>query len=124
MDITAKLDTEQKEVYSYLVDGICTKEKAFEIVNNYEFSIYDSFYDFVKYHIEICGCNLPEFVQLDWVQMWREAFVNNECYALLDARDDFEEYPDTWDTANPLYIQWEDQFYENINVSRFLEVYI
>lgn len=118
------LDSEQLEVYNYLIDGICTKEKAFEIVNDYEFSIHDSFYDFVEHHIEICGCNLPTFVQLDYVQMWRESFANSDNYVLLDARDDFKPCPDTWDTANPLYIQWEDQFYENINVSRFLDVYI
>lgn len=117
------LDSEQLEVYNYLVDGICTKDKAFEIVNNYEFSIYDSFYDFVKYNIESCGCNFPEFVQIDWVQTWRELFCNSDNYVLLDNKKDFEYYPDTWDTANPLYIQWEKQFYETINVSRFLEVY-
>ena len=118
------LDSEQLEVYNYLIDVICTKEKAFEIVNDYEFSIYDSFYDFVEYHIENCGCKLPEFVQLDYVQTWRESFANSDNYVLLDARDDFEYCPDTWDTASPLYIQWEDSFFETINVSRFLEVYI
>ena len=118
------LDSEQLEVYNYLIDGIYTKEKAFEIVNDYEFSIHDSFYDFVEYHIENCGCKLPEFVQLDYVQTWRESFANSDNYVLLDARDDFEYCPDTWDTASPLYIQWEDSFFETINVSRFLEVYI
>ena len=118
------LDSEQLEVYNYLVDGICTKAKAFEIANNYEFSIYNSFEDCVNSYIENCDCKLPEFVRLDLVQMWRESFVSSDCYVLLDARDDFEYYPDTWDATNPLYIQWEDHFYETINVSRFLEVYI
>lgn len=118
------LNSEQLEVYKYLIDGICTKEKAYNIVNNYEFSIYNSFEDCVNSYIENCGCTLPEFVRLDLVQMWRESFVHSDNYVLLDARKDFEYYPDTWDTSNPLYIQWEDQFYETINVSRFLEVYI
>lgn len=112
------------EVYKYLLSIRIENKKAFEIANNCEFTIFDSFEDCVNYYIENCGCNLPEFVQLDWVQMWRESFMDKEQYALLDARKDFEYCPDTWDTANPLYIQWEYQFYETINVSRFLEVYI
>ena len=119
------LDNEQLEVYTYLVDVVdYDKDKAYDVVNNYEFSIYNSFEDCVNSYIENCGCKLPEFVQLDWVQMWRESFANSDNYVLLNARDDFEYYPDTWDTVNPLYIQWEDSFFETINVSRFLEVYI
>ena len=118
------LDSEQLEVYNYLVDGICTNDKAFEIANNHEFSIYDSFYDFVEDSIESRGCNLPEFVQIDLTQTWRELFCNSDNYVLLDAKKDFEYHPDTWDTASPLYIEWENQFYETINVSRFLEAYI
>lgn len=119
------LDNEQKEVYNYLVDVMdYYEDKAYDIVNNYEFTIYNSFEDYVDYNIENYGCKLPEFVRLDYVQMWREFFANDDSFTLLDARDDFQYCPDTWDTASPLYIQWEDQFYENINVSRFLEVYI
>lgn len=119
------LDNEQKEVYNYLVDVMdYYEDKAYDIVNNYEFTIYNSFEDYVDYNIENYGCKLPEFVRLDLIQMWRESFMSDEQYALLDARKDFKPCPDTWDTASPLYIQWEDQFYENINVSRFLEVYI
>ena len=120
----SSFDNRQLDVYKYLVDIRIGDKKAYEIASNYEFVIYDSFEDFVNYHIENCGCKLPEFVRLDLIQMWRESFMSDEQYALLDARKDFKPCPDTWDTANPLYIQWEDQFYENINVSRFLEVYI
>ena len=121
---TKHFDNEQKEIYKYLLSIRIENKKAFDVANNYEFTIYDSFEDFVNYHIENYGCKLPEFVRLDWVQMWRESFMSEEQYALLDAREDFEPCPDTWDTASHLYILWEEQFYETINVSRFLEVYI
>ena len=119
------LDSEQLEVYTYLVDVVdYDKDKAYDIANNYEFSIYNSFEDYVNYNIENYGCKLPEFVRLDYVQMWRESFANDDSFTLLDAKDDFQYCPDNWDTASPLYIQWEAQFYDTINVSRFLEVYI
>ena len=120
---TKHFDDEQMEVYKYLLDICIPEKKSFEVVNNYEFEIFDSFEDCVTSYIENCGCKLPDFVRLDLVQMWRESFVAHEYYNLLDAGEDFQDRPETWDTANPLYIQWEYQFYETINNSRFLEVY-
>ena len=122
MDIK-QFDNGQMEVYKYLLDILIPEKKAFEIVKNYEFSIYNSFEDYVIECIESCGGKLPDFVRLDLVQMWRESFLAYESYDLMDAGEDFEDRPETWDTASPLYIQWEDQFYETINNSRFLEVY-
>ena len=70
---TKHFDDEHMEVYKYLLDICIPEKKSFEVVNNYEFEIFDSFEDCVTSYIENCGCKLPDFVRLDLVQMWRES---------------------------------------------------
>lgn len=117
------LDSEQLEIYNYLVDTVGYDEDyAYGIVSNYEYSLYDDFETFVYEALEINGGTVPEFIEFDYAGMWLHTFAYHNTYHFID-NDEFKNKPDCLYKDEPEYKRWEFDFYETINKSRFLEIH-
>lgn len=116
-------DSEQIEVYTYLVDTVgYIEDYAFRIVNNYEYSLHDDFETFVYEAVEINGGNIPEFIEFDFVGMWLHTFAYlKETHFFIDNLD-FQNIPHCY-KDEPEYKRWEFDFLETIKKSRFLEIH-
>lgn len=119
------LDSEQLEVYNYLVDTVGYDEDyAYGIVSEYEYRLYDDFESFIYEAVEINGGVAPEFIEFDYVGMWLHTFAyHDETYFFID-NENFQNRPDCLYKDEPEYKRWEFYFYHTMNNSRFLEVYI
>lgn len=119
-----KLDTEQKEVYSCLVDSIgYDEDEAYEIVSEYEYSLHDSFEDFIYNYIESNGWNIPDFIEFDFVGMWLHTFAQYYSqYNFID-HPNFKRRPNCFYKDDPEFKHWEFYFLDIIKDSRFLEVH-
>lgn len=118
------LDSDQIEVYNYLVDTVGYDEDyAYGIVNEYEYTLYDDFEDFVYNSIESCGVNIPDFVELDFVGMWLHTFAHYcSRYNFIDYPN-FKRRPNCFYKDDPEFKHWEFYFLDIIKDSRFLEVH-
>lgn len=117
------LDSEQLEVYNYLVDVVGYDEDyAYGIVSNYEYSLYDDFESFIYEAVEINGGKVPEFIEFDYIGMWLHSFAYYNNYHFID-NDEFKTRPNCLYKSEPEYKRWEFDFRETINKSRFLEVH-
>lgn len=124
MDITAKLDTEQKEVYYYLVDSVGYDEfDAYDIVKEGEYTLYDDFESFIYETLEANGCKVPSFVEFDYVKMWLRTFAHcGDVYKFVDAPE-LKRIPDSMFPDSQEFKYWEFDFMEAVNKSRFLEIH-
>ena len=118
------LDSDQIEVYTYLVDTVgYIEDYAFRIVNNYEYSLHDDFESFVYEAVEINGGVVPEFIEFDYAGMWLHTFAyHDETYFFID-NENFKNRPDCLYKDEPEYKRWEFDFLETIKKSRFLEIH-
>lgn len=117
------LDSEQLEVYNYMVNTVGYNEDyAYKVVSNYEYTLHDDFESFVYKAVEINGGNVPEFIEFDFVGMWLHTFVYcKETYFFIDNLD-FQNIPHCY-KDEPEFKRWEFDFLETIKKSRFLEIH-
>ena len=117
------LDSEQLEVYTYLVDTVGYDEDyAYGVVSEYEYSLYDDFESFVYEAVEINGGTVPEFIRFDYISIWLHTFAYYNTYYFID-NSAFKKRPNCLYKIEPEYKRWEFDFRETINKSRFLEVH-
>ena len=68
------LDSDQIEVYNYLVDTVGYDEDyAYGIVNEYEYTLYDDFESFVYEALEVNGGTVPEFIEFDFRETMKKS---------------------------------------------------
>ena len=117
------LDSEQLEVYNYLIDTVgYIEDYAYRIVNEYEYTLHDDFESFVYEAVEVNGGNVPEFIEFDFVGMWLHTFVYcKETHLFID-NVDFQNSPPCY-KDEPEFKRWEFDFLETIKKSRFLEIH-
>lgn len=117
------LDSEQLEVYNYLIDTVgYIEDYAYRIVNEYEYTLHDDFESFVYEAVEVNGGNVPEFIEFDFVGMWLHTFVYcKETHLFID-NEDFQNSPPCY-KDEPEFKRWEFDFLETIKKSRFLEIH-
>ena len=117
------LDSDQIEVYNYLVDTVGYDEDyAYGIVNEYEYTLYDDFESFVYEALEVNGGTVPEFIEFDFVGMWLHTFAYYSTYFFIDNLE-FKKRPNCLYKDEPEYKRWEFDFRETMKKSRFLEIH-
>lgn len=122
MDLKA-LDSEQLEVYNYLIDNaIYDEDDAYGIVSNYEYSLYDDFESYIYETVEINGGTIPDFIEFNYVCMWLHTFSYLNGHYFIDNQE-FKKRPKYIYKDEPEYKRWEFDFYHTINNSRFLEIH-
>ena len=117
------LDSEQLEVYNYLVDTVGYDEDyTYRIVNHHEYTIHDDFESFIIDMFDYYGSNIPEFVEFDYIGMWLHTFSYLNGHYFIDNLE-FKKRPNYIYKDEPEYKRWEFDFHETIKKSRFLEVH-
>lgn len=69
-----EFNTEQNQVFNILIENDVCIERAIDGVHNYEYSIYDNFYEFVDEYIRQTCNDLPNFIEFDYLAMWYRTF--------------------------------------------------
>lgn len=116
------LDSEQLEVYNYLVDAVgYEEEEAYEIVNIYEYKLHDDFESYIYEAVEINGGTIPDFIEFDYIGMWLHTFSYLNGHYFIDNLE-FKKRPNYIYKDEPEYKRWEFDFKETMKKSRFLEI--
>lgn len=73
-----EFDTEQYQVFNILIENDVCIDNAIDGVLNYNYAIYDNFYDYIDEYMNGLCSDLPNFIELNYVSMWYRTFRYDE----------------------------------------------
>ena len=89
--------SEQKHIYNYLVSQYMSEEKAFEIVEDENYIIFDSFEEVLQDYANQEGIHIPEWLSINKVETWDNEL--HQYYTMIDAGSFY------WQIENSRFIQ-------------------
>lgn len=112
------LDSEQLEVYNYLVDTVGYDEDyAYGIVSEYEYRLYDDFEEYVDDRLFQVDCELPVWINIDYLGTFKSMCMYSDCRNFY-----FKNNPDF--SSRDLYEKEGLKEFENLfKFSKFVEIW-
>lgn len=91
--------SEQKDIYNYLIFQYWDEEKAFQVVEDENYIIFDSFEEVLEDYANQEGIHIPEWLSINKIETWDNEL--HQYYSMIDP----------------------GSFYWQIENSRFAQVY-
>ena len=73
-----EFDMEQYQVFHILIENDVCIDKAIDGVQDYSYSIYDNFYEYIDSLLYDITNDLPNFIKLDYISMWYCTFRHDD----------------------------------------------
>lgn len=74
----SKLTVEQLEVYEYLKELDIIEEYINNVLNDGSYQVYNDFEEYVNDELFQVGCKLPDWVDIDYLQTYKNMCVESE----------------------------------------------
>nr|DAS19540.1 MAG TPA: hypothetical protein [Caudoviricetes sp.] len=89
--------SEQKDIYNYLLSQYCDEDEAFQVVEDENYIIFDSFEKVLEDYANQEGIYIPEWLSINKVETWDNEL--HQYYSMIDPGAFY------WQIENSRFIQ-------------------